>query len=189
MHFGGFLLLDILKAVFIAPGQFFPPMNEIYHYPFLCIGWFGMFVTALNMIPVGQLDGGHIIYAMFGRYQPVISKWFVRFMIFVGLGTVGTLLLDATRTYNPDGLYQFLQTVFGPPMEWISKNASWWLGGWMGWLFWVVILKFFIKIPHPPVPDESPIGSTRMILGWVSLAILVLTFSYTGVFEIVPATP
>jgi membrane-associated protease RseP (regulator of RpoE activity) len=187
IHFGGFLLFDILKSLILAPGQFFPPMNEIYHYPFLCVGWFGMFVTALNMIPVGQLDGGHIIYAMFGRHQVTISKWFVRFLIFAGLGTVGAMLLDATRTYNPDGLYQFLQTVFGPPMEWIVKHASWWLQGWFGWLFWVLILKFLIKIPHPPLPDEEPIGTTRMVIGWVSLAILVLTFSFSGIFEVVSA--
>jgi membrane-associated protease RseP (regulator of RpoE activity) len=189
IHFGGFLLLDILKSLMLAPEQFFPPMNEIYHYPFLCVGWFGMFVTALNMIPVGQLDGGHIIYAMFGRHQVTISKWFVRFLIFAGLGTVGAMLLEATRAYNPDGLYQFLQTVFGPPMEWIVEHASWWLQGWFGWLLWVLILKYLIKIPHPPVPDEEPIGTTRMVIGWVSLAILVLTFSFSGIFEVVSAVP
>jgi membrane-associated protease RseP (regulator of RpoE activity) len=42
-------------------------MSEIYHYPYLCVGWFGLFITAMNMIPIGQLDGGHIGYTMFGR--------------------------------------------------------------------------------------------------------------------------
>ena len=52
--------------IFTEPAQFVPPMSEIYHYPFLCVGWFGLFITAMNMIPVGQLDGGHIIYSMCG---------------------------------------------------------------------------------------------------------------------------
>ncbi len=183
LHFGGFLLFDILKAIFIAPGRYFPPMNEIYHYPFLAIGWFGMFVTALNMIPVGQLDGGHVVYAMFGDRQPAISRWFVRFLTFVGLGGIGLMLLEATRGYNTDGLFQFLQSIFGPAMEWIARNASWWFMGWFGWLLWSVLLRFVFKIEHPPSPDESPLDRKRMVIGWVALAILVLTFSWKGVYD------
>lgn len=186
LHFGGFLLFSGLKELLIAPGAFFPAMNEIYHYPFLAIGWFGMFVTALNMIPVGQLDGGHVVYGMFGRRQPVISRWFIRFLIFAGLGSIGGMLLDAVRAYNSDPFYQFLQTILGPPMEFIAEHASWWFRGWFGWLLWVLILRFFVRITHPPVPDETPLDKGRMAIGWIALVILVLTFSFTGIYEIVP---
>jgi hypothetical protein len=71
-------------------------------------------------------------------------------------------------------------------MEWIDGNASWWFTGWLGWLLWVVIIRIFIKIPHPPVPDETPLNRGRMIIGWIALAILVLTFSFTGIYETVP---
>ena len=46
-------------------------------------GWFGLFVTALNLLPLAQLDGGHILYAVAGRHQRRIG--FVLFAVLAGL--------------------------------------------------------------------------------------------------------
>jgi membrane-associated protease RseP (regulator of RpoE activity) len=183
VHFGGFLLLDFVRALFTPAHGFFPPANVIYHFPFLAIGWFAMVVTSLNLLPLGQLDGGHITYAMFGERQRLIGRWFARFMFVVGLGFVGSLLLDATRTPSADPVYRFLANVFGPLMEWIDRYASWWFTGSPIWLFWAFIVRVFLRTDHPPIADDTPLDRRRMIVGWIALAILVLTFSYTAIYD------
>ncbi|OGU48714.1 MAG: peptidase, partial [Ignavibacteria bacterium GWB2_36_8] len=49
LTFGNTLLFSFFKMIFVDSGQFFPPMSEVYHYPYLCVGWFGLFITAMNM--------------------------------------------------------------------------------------------------------------------------------------------
>jgi membrane-associated protease RseP (regulator of RpoE activity) len=44
--------------------------------PLLMAGWVGCFVTGLNMLPISQLDGGHVSYAVFGRYADLVANWF-----------------------------------------------------------------------------------------------------------------
>jgi membrane-associated protease RseP (regulator of RpoE activity) len=46
--------------------------------------WFGFFVTAMNLIPIGQLDGGHVLYALFGRRQRTAAR--ILLFLFIPLG-------------------------------------------------------------------------------------------------------
>jgi membrane-associated protease RseP (regulator of RpoE activity) len=54
-------------------------------HPVATAAWFGFFVTALNLIPAGQLDGGHIAYALFGGRHALISKLAVGALVLIGL--------------------------------------------------------------------------------------------------------
>lgn len=60
---GHTFMYDLLAYIF--NGQHLG-MNEIYHFPYIFAGWIGLLVTALNLMPIGQLDGGHLTYALFG---------------------------------------------------------------------------------------------------------------------------
>lgn len=67
---GGSILFNAIKSIMGAEHL---PMWEIYHFPFIFAGWIGLFVTALNLMPIGQLDGGHISYALFGKNARIIA--------------------------------------------------------------------------------------------------------------------
>lgn len=61
------------------------PMGEIYFHPIAVAAWVGMFMTALNLLPGGQLDGGHIVYAVWPRAHRRISACLVIALIPMGL--------------------------------------------------------------------------------------------------------
>ena len=146
--FGDSLLFSFLREVFTSSKDFIPPMSEIYHYPYLCVGWFGFFVTAMNLIPVGQLDGGHIVYALFGeKKQYAISSVAMIFLILFGV--LGIILTYLEMPLNI---------------------------GWSGWLFWAVILFFVIKIKHPPIYDDTALDGNRKVIGYLAIAIFILCF-------------
>lgn len=147
--FGDSILFSFLREILVKPGQFFPPMSEIYHYPYLCVGWFGLFITSMNMIPVGQLDGGHISYSMFGEKMHYKIS-IVAFSIMFVFGIIG--FADT-----------FLELNYGI--------------GWAGWLFWSLILFFIIKLKHPPVLHVTELDPKRKFIGYISFLIFIISFS------------
>ncbi len=181
MRFGDTLLMPVLQRLFAPTGGFMPPMNEIYHYPYLCVGWFGMFVTTLNMLPFGQLDGGHILYAMFGKYQRRIAVVVWWLIVALGIGGVLNEVRDILQNDSPDAFYTMLQSFFIPILNALHRFSPWYLHAWNGWLFWALIGRFFIKLPHPQIDDDAKLDSKRMIFGWVALIAFILSFSYNGI--------
>jgi membrane-associated protease RseP (regulator of RpoE activity) len=80
--FGEPLLLKIAGS-FIFKNV--PPDFDIVLHPVAFAGWVGIFVTALNLFPVGQLDGGHVAYALLGPKSRNISKFFIGVFIFMAI--------------------------------------------------------------------------------------------------------
>jgi membrane-associated protease RseP (regulator of RpoE activity) len=152
LRFGNTILFSLLAGGLPSTGTFVPPMNEIYHYPFLCVGWFGLLVTAMNLIPVGQLDGGHIAVAALGRLALPLAR--VSLLVLIALGIGGIL------------------PVFGIAWEW----------GWPGWLLWAIVLLVFTRgLRRSPAYFEKgePIGQSREVIAALCALIFLLSFPIT----------
>ena len=81
--FGDSLLLRFMTWLSFGT---LPPGHDVFVHPVALAGWVGLFVTALNLIPVGQLDGGRIAYALFGARHRQIS--IATFVALLALGAV-----------------------------------------------------------------------------------------------------
>ncbi|GAB4291262.1 MAG: site-2 protease family protein [Myxococcota bacterium] len=149
---GDSILYYILKLVIhgrLAGGK------DILTHPFAMAGWFGMFITALNLLPVGQLDGGHIAYAIWGRGAHKLAG--IIYRSFWALGIAGT--------------FNYLLG----ELEILDRNE--YLDVMAGWLLWALIIKFAIGVYHPPVGgEEEPLDRARVVLGVIAIIVMFLTF-------------
>jgi len=94
MQFGDAVLPKLLERLTLGT---LPADFDILLHPVGVAAWFGFYVTALNLIPAGQLDGGHIVYALFGGRHALISKLAVVGLVLIGLafGSINWLVWAA----------------------------------------------------------------------------------------------
>ena len=177
--------------------------DEIIHYPVLVAGWFGLFFTALNLLPVGQLDGGHVVYALFGPavHRVVARVTTLLLLLSGGIGFVLDLGDPVGMSLPPEALWPALALIYAAAVarlfgdEWLLVGstvafltaATAFLVvllpglalsvGWAGWLFWVGMILLVIRVDHPPVLIEEPLTPTRKALGILCIAIFLLCFS------------
>jgi len=151
------LLMQALEAFVVALGWGveYGPRESIN--PVVFAGWAGMFFTFLNLLPVGQLDGGHIVRAIVGRRQETIAA-----AVPGGLFALAGLLY-VTREAPPIGL-----------------------GVWSLWVFWGLLSTGLAYAgPARPTRDE-PLDRRRTVLGVATFLLGAACFTPVP-FEIVAA--
>jgi membrane-associated protease RseP (regulator of RpoE activity) len=133
----------------LLTGAIFPGVRttDLYLHPIARAAWIGMFATAMNLLPIGQLDGGHILYSFFPRHHRTVSKWLCIVML-IPLAMFG------------------LNWLLHLPMP----------GVWAGWSFWGLILLKLGRY-HPVIHDPAPLTPGRRTLGWVALAVFLLSLT------------
>ena len=78
--FGTPLILRLFEWI-IFPGV---PVSDIYLHPVARAAWVGVLATALNLLPIGQLDGGHVLYAFLGERTRLLSRVFIGVLVLMG---------------------------------------------------------------------------------------------------------
>ncbi|SEJ49500.1 Peptidase family M50 [Dyadobacter sp. SG02] len=202
-------ILFWLFKTYVADPARLPHAYELIHYPYLFAGYLALFFTSLNLIPIGQLDGGHILYAMLGkkRFNAIAPFLFGILVFYVGLGAFRTesfatgsdaifyerLLYLAIYIYflyvcfkracdNPStALMVSLLIVVGQfALSYVRPD----LEGSVNLLPFVLILGRFLGIRHPETEDETPLNKGRIVLGIIAFVIFVLSFSPTPLIVI-----
>ena len=201
---GGNLLFDFFENNVIPDDEkhLMPNEHEIMHYPWLLAGYLALFFTALNLLPIGQLDGGHVVYGLFGRAKAriVSVSFFIGFLFYSGLGSglgfinpfdyslpMSELLIQVVLYIAL--LYFVMKSVTKVVTTRIIIALSIAAGqylvmqfypsveGYAGWMLFAIILGRLVGVEHPPALNEEPLDTNRQILGWLALVIFVISLS------------
>ena len=188
-------LLFMFFEKFVADPDKVPNNYEMYHYPWLFAGFLALFFTALNLIPIGQLDGGHVTYGLFGyKNSRILSR--VLFLIMVTISGVGLLpsgSINMEFVTSAAFYLLFLYLAFHHFEKNVKKRLL--------LVIWIMIIQIFalqffpdandygifmmfsfvigrfLGIDHPKAIIDKPLNLNRKIIGWIALAVFVVSFT------------
>lgn len=197
---GSNLLFHFFTQYVASDPALVPNGYELMHYPFLFAGYLALFFTALNLLPIGQLDGGHILFSALGwRSHSIISPvFFCCFIFFSGLGAplpidfqydahltdkvwenlflLGMTFIALSRITS-DSLNNFVLALFIFGLQYCLKI---WFPHWVGYSGWTIfgiVVGRFLGIYHPPVQDNQALSKGRLFTAFFALLVFVLCFS------------
>ncbi|MGE0546724.1 MAG: site-2 protease family protein [Kofleriaceae bacterium] len=160
---GNSLLYIGLK--YIVTGHYLPSHGvDIVLHPMAFAAWVGLLVTAINLMPIGQLDGGHVAKAVLGDAHERWSKRLNVLLPIIGLSIGGVMLVQASAARPEWGAVQAL------------KYA---MHGVVPWVVWSVLLFAMRRQAgeyHPAVGD-APLTPTRRVLAFGMLVVFILVLT------------
>jgi membrane-associated protease RseP (regulator of RpoE activity) len=195
---GGLELGDSLLFIGLTRAVFGPLVEDqtVLLHPVAFAGWLGFFVTSLNLLPMGQLDGGHVTYGIFGPRHRIVSRCIFTALVFWGVHGVlsqidpiawlwaAAFCWVAVRVaMSPHGsprlrFFALFLLILGITRSFVPNTTI--------WLVWAVLMCF-LRLDHPPTWDIAvPLDHRRKALGWIALILFLLTFIPQPFHPIVP---
>ena len=135
MQLGEPLLLQFIAWLVLGP---LPSGYDVVLHPVAFAAWFGLFVTSLNLIPIGQLDGGHVAYALWGRRQRTMALAMVPILIVLGFAGWPGWILWA-------GMASLLGLGHPPVMD--PEAVLGRTRVWIGWFALAIFVLTFCPVP------------------------------------------
>ncbi len=194
-RFGQNLIFMAFENILPYDPANYPHQNEMIHYPLLMVGYIALFFTTLNLLPIGQLDGGHIIYGLFGKQKhAMISRvTFIAFLFYAGLGfikpgrfDIGFFLSALAYIYflyvclfnvNTERMGRLMIAVIIFVGQFILLYLAPGVSGYPGLLLMAFITGRFIGIDHPSTDNEEPLDLKRKIIGWIAVIVFIISLS------------
>ncbi len=190
---GNNLLFELMGNLLADPDRL-PAMSEMIHYPFLFAGYLALFFTALNLLPIGQLDGGHVIFGLFPkRHREISITAFSLFITYAGVGVISPYFPMEELVYRIPLYIGFLFICYSKAKLGIQSRLALILSiaafqyvlvyfkpewdGYQGWLFYSFLLGRVMGVIHPEVSGFRNLDKKRQAIGWLAILIFVLCFS------------
>jgi len=143
---GNCLLYMALKYLVHGP---IPAGHDVMLSPTAFAGWAGLLVTSLNLMPIGQLDGGHIAYALFGKRQDRVAR-------VLRVGLLGAFAYNLLRFNSA-----------APGMVWLI------------WFVLLTAFHRLSGENHPPTDPNEQLTRGRRAFALLSMVLFVVLFMPT----------
>jgi membrane-associated protease RseP (regulator of RpoE activity) len=164
MQEGNSLLYAGLKL--LTKGLWLPSATQdVNLHPTAFAGWTGLLITMINLLPIGQLDGGHVATAYFGNGYNRFARWVHRLLPVVALGVFAWTIEVVWRETLGTGRWDL-----GAAVEIAVGSAFPWV---LWWAMVAAVRRASGSADHPPV-DRQPLPPSRRVLFWLVAVVFAL---------------
>jgi membrane-associated protease RseP (regulator of RpoE activity) len=166
--------LAYIALKYLVHGRYLPAADgaDVQLHPVAFAAWVGLLITMINLIPVGQLDGGHIASGYLAHRHERFSAWLHRALLVVGVLALAALTAEARAA----------------GWSWDDSLTRAALAS-MPWLVWAALLALLRRLSggvyHPPVDGAAPTRGRRLLCAGMAVVFLLL-FTPVPLRQVIP---